>query len=176
MIQWKRKNAKGQAAIEFVAISVVVFFFLLLLLSLAMLLVLSDYVEFATFMAARTYKSGFSTEARQQANAQLVFNKYFQNVQGLARNPNLQFLQANANDKQTAGVLASYDVDLFYLPPIFMGNDPQTNAPSVVRLNSEVHLGRDASFQECEDFFTNFGAKFGVTDPNYTQMMDDNGC
>ncbi len=169
----KLKNKRGQAAIEFVAISVVLFFFLLFFLSLSILLVVSDYIEYATFMAARTYKSGASRQVIQQRNAQIVFNAYFDKIQGIARRPNLDFVRTDQNNVRTEGILASYDMDLFYLPPVFAG---ALTPPSRIRLNSEAHLGRDPSHEECRAFFNQFGQRAGVDDPNILEMMEDNGC
>ncbi len=174
MRYWKNKQQqKGQAAIEFIAISVVLFFFLLFFLSLSILLVVSDYIEYATFMAARTYKSGASRQAIQQRNAQIVFNAYFEKIQGIARKPNLDFVRTDQNNVRTEGILASYDMDLFYLPPVFAG---ALSPPSRIRLNAEAHLGRDPSHDECRAFFTQFGGRAGVNDPNILEMMEDNGC
>ncbi len=169
----KKKGQRGQAAIEFIAISVVLFFFLLFFLSISILFVVSDYVEYATFMAARTYKSGASRQPIQQRNAEIVFNSYFDKIQGLARRPNLEFVRTEQDNVRTEGILASYDIDLFYLPPVFAGN---LGTPSRIRLNSETHLGRDPSHEECRTFFTNFGQSAGVSDPNILEMMEDNGC
>ena len=55
---YKKLNEKGQSAIEFIVVVVVVFFFLLFYLSFSITLIASEYVDYATFMAARTYKSG----------------------------------------------------------------------------------------------------------------------
>ncbi len=169
----RKKNESGQAAIEFIAVSVVLFFFLLFFLSLSLLLVVSDYIEFATYMAARTYKSGASRQPIQQRNAEIVFNAYFEKIQGIARRPNLEFLRTEENNVRTEGIVASYDMDLFYLPPVFAGAGAGT---SRIRLNSEAHLGRDPSHDECRAFFKEFGSKAGINDDNFLEMMEDNGC
>ena len=57
---------------------VVIFFFLLFYLSLSLLLVVSDYIDYATFMAARTYKSAFDSPETQEQNAQAVFDSYIE--------------------------------------------------------------------------------------------------
>lgn len=168
-----KKGQSGQAAIEFIAISVVLFFFLLFFLSISILFVVSDYIEYATFMAARTYKSGASRQPIQQRNAEIVFNSYFDKVQGIARRPNLEFIRTEEDNVRTEGLMASYDIDMFYLPPVFVGGG---GTPSRIRLNSEAHLGRDPSHEECRSFFTGFGQRVGVTDPNILEMMEDNGC
>jgi hypothetical protein len=169
----RKKSEKGQAAIEFIAIAVVLFFFLLFFLSISLLLVVSDYVEYATFMAARTYKAGASREAKQRENAQLVFDSYFSKIQGIARRPNLEFIRTEQDNVRTEGILSSYDIDLFYLPPVFVGS---TGVPSRIRLNSESHLGRDPSFEECRAFFESFGSRNGIASEALIEMMEDNGC
>ena len=149
------------------------FFFLLFFLSLSILLVVSDYIEYATYMAARTYKSGASRQAIQQRNAQIVFNAYFDKIQGIARRPNLDFIRTEENNVRTEGILASYDMDLFYLPPVFAG---ALTPPSRIRLNAEAHLGRDPSHDECRAFFNQFAGRAGVNDDAIIEMMEDNGC
>jgi len=163
--------------IEFIIVVIVVLFFLVFLLSSAMLLVISDYVEYATFMAARTYKSGFSREPIQRANAETVFRAYFQYVDGLARNPKLEFYPEDANNQHDGGLIVSYEMDAFYLPPLFLLGevvDPR------ITLTAEAHLGRDPSFEEvcgASGFFGDFVQKAGVNNAgNIAEQMDDNGC
>src|SRR5688572_2523393 len=98
----KLSSEKGQAAIEFMVVVVVVFFFLLFYLSLSIVLVTSEYIDYATFMAARTYKSAYGGRAAQQQKAKDVFSQYTGNVQGIARNFKLEFVNAEPNDEQTA--------------------------------------------------------------------------
>ncbi len=179
----RRKNQAGQAAIEFMAVVVVIFFFLLFFLSLSFLIVLSEYVDYATFMAARTYKSGFSKEATQESNAKLVFDKYFEKVQGLVRKPQIRFVRADPNSEQTAGMVVQYEADLFYMPPIFlMGRGGEASNPRI-NLQSEAHLGRDPTFNEVCDpgngdsFFMKFLQNNGIQNPEtIAEQMDDNGC
>jgi hypothetical protein len=176
-MKWKEKikSRSGQAGIEFVGVMIVIFFFLFFFLSLAITLIISDYLEYATFMAARTFKAGASSAAKQEEHAQLVFDAYFQKIQGIARNPaRLTFLKSNADDEQTNGVLAQYDIDLFYMPPIFI---QQGAPPSVIRLNAEAHLGRDPAFEDCIGFFDQFGAQvLGIQNGNLLDQLEDNGC
>jgi Flp pilus assembly protein TadG len=170
----KLRGENGQAAIEFIAIIVVVFFFLLFFLSLTILLTVSDYLDYATFMAARTYKTGSSSENQQQINANIVWQSYTDKVYPeIIKSRALDFRAVDEANVRTAGVLTSYTIDLFYLPPLFAGaNSP----PSRITLNSETHLGRDPSFEECEGFFTDFASSLGVSDENLIGQMEDNGC
>jgi Flp pilus assembly protein TadG len=171
----KAKDNRGQAGIEFMAVVIVIFFFLFFFLSLSIVFVVSDYVEYATFMAARTYKSMFSTEQVQEENARRVFNSYMQQIQGIARNYNLTFLPGDERGNQGAGVKATYTMDLFYLPPVFIVDGIP---PSAITLTSESRLGRDPSNQECSRFFTKFveGLGLGTDASNFAKQMDDNGC
>jgi len=153
---------------------VVVFFFLLFYLSLCILLVTSEYMDYATFMAARTYKSAYGSEESQQTNARTVFDTYTQNIQGVARKFTLDFVQTDPQDEQTKGVESAYSIDLFYLPPIFMPGD---TPPSELRLTSEAHLGREPGFQDCLDFFSNYVRRLNVPGmERFSEEMDDNGC
>lgn len=184
----KRSGAKGQAAIEFIVVVLVIFFFLFFFLSLSIALVVSDYIEYATFMAARTYKSGFSNQAFQQQYATEVFNTYFEKVQGIARNPQLRFVQTDPIDPgtddgsfqrmgaQSAGLDVRYDIDLFYLPPIFVTN----NGPiSRIELQAEAQLGRDPGILECRAYFDKLANDlgFGISGIRaLVNQMEDNGC
>jgi len=169
----KKRDQKGQAAIEFIVVAVVIFFFLFLFMSLSFALIVSDYLEYATFMAARTYKSGYSTEGFQEFYAEQVFRRYADKVQGIARNFDVQFVQVDPTDEQTAGLVTSYDIDLFYLPPVFVSD----GFPSAIRLTSEAHLGRDPSNTDCLNFFIDFNQRTGLNAPaNLISQMADNGC
>src|SRR3989338_9297532 len=121
-------NCSGQAAIEFIVVGIVLFFFLFFYLSLSIVLIVSEYMDYVTFMTARTYKSGFSTQEYQQRYARdFVFKNYTDKIgPGLARNFQLEFTALDPNDDQTQGVVATYDMDLFYMPPLFIsgGDSP----------------------------------------------------
>lgn len=169
-----RKNKKGQVAVEFILVSVVIFFFIFFFASISILIVTSEYVEYATFMAARTYKSMFGSPEVQQGNAEKVFRAYVQNVEGIARNIQIEFVNGNSGN-QDAGVVATYDIDMFYLPPVFLkGNMP----PSTIRLQAEAHLGRDSTNSECQEYFNTFSQQFGlgVEGTVLAGQMEDNGC
>ncbi len=170
------KNRKGQAAIEFILVSLVVFFFLLFYLSLCVLLVSSEYMDYVTFMTARTMKSAYNSQDTQNANARRVFDKYVSKVDGVVRKFNLEFTQGATPMED--GVRVSYEADLFYLPPIFAGDSIQSRLP----LTSETKLGREPNFDACDptkpnSFFTGFINKFGITGmENLLGQMEDNGC
>ncbi len=169
------RRRSGQSAIEFIVVVVVILFFLLFFLSLSILLVTSDYVEYATFMSARTYKSMFGSQNDQRVNAKTVFDTYVSRIQGVGRNFKLSYVGGGQRGEQAAGVRATYDIDLFYLPPLFM----TTNIPkSSITLSTETRLGRDSSYEECFNFFDKFVQKFpiGIGGSKYVGLMDDNGC
>jgi Flp pilus assembly protein TadG len=174
MLRKRHNNHKGQAAIEFMVIMVVIFFFLFFFLSLAIVLVVSDYVEYANFMAARTYKSGGTSETYQFRNAQTVFSAYTDRIQGIAKNFTLQRSIIDPNVQQTAGLVSTYDINLFYFPPIFLlENIP----PAKVKLKTEAYLGRDPAADECSGFFSKFAQKYlGIDSNYYVEQMEDNGC
>jgi len=171
----KKLNEKGQSAIEFIVVVVVVFFFLLFYLSFSITLVASEYVDYATFMAARTYKSGNIDRDSQEEAARRVFTQYLSPVESIIRKPQLTFSPTNVAF-QTEGVTATYEVDLFYLPPVFIkdGSAP----PSRLPLSSQTLLGRDPPLTECLNFFQNFVGTMGLNVGNtfLVNLMDDNGC
>lgn len=179
MVRGMLKNKKGQSAIEFIVVVLVVFFFLFFYLSISMVLVVSQYVDYATFMAARTLKSGYASERAQRANAEEVFRAYTQNVVGgglLRTRPTLSFPEAEPGDPRTAGVVATYDLDLFYLPPIFIRG---VNIPSRITLTSESFLGRDPSSEDCLNFFEDFASRFNLgiqRGDGAFDGLEDTGC
>lgn len=168
-----RQNQGGQAAVEFLISMVVIFFFLFFYLSLCVLMVASEYIDYATFMAARTFKAAYFDRSEQENNARRVFNNYVNRIEGIARNFDLQPVQLDPSDEQTWGLVASYDIDLFYLPPLFVPGE----RVSTIRLTSEAHLGRDPGFDECRNYFRTFLQTLSVG--NVEQLIDDmedNGC
>lgn len=169
-------NQKGQAAIEFILVVIVVFFFLLFYLSLTMVLVTSEYVDYATFMAARTFKTASSDRSFQEQYAREVFNKYMVKIGGIAKNPSMRIVYTNPNDEQTAGIVSNYQMDLFYMPPLFIKNG--TQPASRITLSSEAHLGRDPTLNDCLNYFNNFSQQFGlgIEGTSLINEMDDNGC
>lgn len=177
----KLKEKKGQSAVEFVVVSMIVFFFLLFFLSLAFTLILSQYMDYATFMAARTYKAAHSSPENQREKARSVFNAYVQPVRANALIKSvseLQFLKADpgGRDHQSEGVRVSYEVNLFYLPPLFA----KDQISSTLTLTSESFLGRDPTIQECKGFFSQFANRVGINlrsgSGDLTSRMEDNGC
>lgn len=168
-------NRRGQSAIEFMVVVIVLLFFLLFFLSLAILFVVSDYIEYATFMSARTYKSMFSSRAVQERNARLVFDSYVNRVQGIARNFNVEYVDGDDRGDQGAGVRSSYEIDLFYMPPLFI---PDGFPGSRITLTTETRLGRDPAYEDCINYFREFSNRLGlgIDGTNYLSQMDDNGC
>lgn len=175
LVKKLRGDRKGQSAIEFIVVVVVLLFFLLFFLSLSIMFVVSDYIEYATFMSARTYKSMFSSKEVQQRNAKQVFDSYVNRVQGVARNFDLQFIEGDERGEQGAGVRSSYEIDLFYMPPLFI---PDGFPGSKVQLKSETRLGRDPAYEDCINYFRGFASRFGlgIDGTGYLSQMDDNGC
>jgi hypothetical protein len=173
--RFKNLNQKGQSAIEFIMVVVVVFFFLLFYLSFSITLVASEYVEYATFMAARTYRSGNSDINNQQQAAKRVFDQYMAPVSSIIHSPKLNFTPAVPGTR-LEGVTSGYEVDLFYLPPLFIrnGKAPVSRLP----LQSESLLGRDHNVVDCQNFFINFANRnnLNVGDSVFINFMEDNGC
>jgi len=164
-------NRSGQSAVEFMIVTLVVFFFLLFFLSLSFALVLSQYMDYATFMAARTYKAAHGDLPTQRDNAQKVFFAYADRVTAtsLVRNVRLDFPNNN-------GVRAQYELSLFYLPPLFVDQP----IPSRILLTSESFLGRDPNTDECFSFFESFASRLRLQmlgeGNDLTRQMEDNGC
>jgi hypothetical protein len=172
---FKNLNQKGQSAIEFIMVVVVVFFFLLFYLSFSITLVASEYVDYATFMAARTYRSGNIDKEFQKAAAKKVFEQYMAPVSSIIHSPKFDVTNA-ATANRLEGVTTGYEVDLFYLPPLFVrnGKAPVSRLP----LQSETLLGRDPNLKECLDFFENFANthNLNVGGTSFINFMEDNGC
>ena len=177
--------------VEFMISVIVIMFFLFLMLSLSILMVTSEYMEYAAFMAARTYRTGYSTASSQQTRGRAIAQRYVDNVSNLLSNntANIEMIDGgdagaprlnNAIGDQgggLAGVRISYRIPIFYLPPVFAGTFIDPN----ITLTTETFLGRDPSAEECSNFFPQFlqrvGANLGGSDPSaVASQMEDNGC
>lgn len=181
--------------VEFMIAVIVIMFFLFLMLSLSILMVTSEYMEYAAFMAARTYRTGYSTASSQATRARLVAQQYAVNVANLLSNGasgvNIEVIDGDAGPRLNnpvgdqgggmAGVRIRYRIPLFYLPPVFAGTfiDPNIN------LTTESFYGRDPSAEEaCGDngFFQQFlqntpGVNLNGSDAAaVASQMEDNGC
>jgi len=188
-----KKSAAGQTMVEFLISVIVIMFFLFLMLSLAILMVTSEYLEYAAFMAARTYRTGYSTAASQKQRADLVARQYVANVGNLLSGvPNIEVIDgnetgvpnlANVGPKGAgiAGVRISYRMPLFYLPPVFAGSFADPN----ISLVTESFYGRDPSADEAcggdDSFFRRFlqrvAPNLNGTNPALVAgQMEDNGC
>lgn len=163
-LKFKKLNEKGQSAVEFIIVTVVVFFFLLFYMSFAITLVASEYVDYATFMAARAYKSGNINQLKQETAGKIVFDQYLEPINSVIKSRRINFTNG--------GAISSYQVDLFYLPPLFV----KTPTPSRITLNSEAIMGRDPSIDDCLNFFSSLANQFGFGQTYLTNVMEDNGC
>ncbi len=186
----RSRKDSGQAAIEFIIVVVVVFFFLLFYLSLCMGMVLSEYVEYATFMTARTYKAAYVSEGSQREYADRAFRNYFY-FQGRQDQPKipetllkingLQFDGAGPRgDQKTAGVRVDYEVPFFYLPPIFLPPADQNSVGNATKLNltAESYLGREPTLNEVKSDLSKIVQDKKLRfDSNsvLVEQMDDNG-
>lgn len=170
----KKINQQGQAVIEFLLCSLVIFFFLLFYLSLCVLLISSEYMDYATFMAARTLKASYDKPDTQDSNARTVFSQYANKLSPVVRNFNVQI---NGEGPQ-AGVRVEYEADLFYLPPIFVSGA----IPSRLRLSTQTRLGREPNFNVCDSsnpdsYFLKFINHFQIQGmDSLVGQMEDNGC
>jgi hypothetical protein len=180
--------------VEFMISVLVVAFFLFLMLSLAILMVTSEYMEYAAFMAARTYRAGYSTEASQRTRANLIAQQYVANVANLLSGGTADIEVIDGNDAGAprldspvgdqgglAGVRITYRMPLFYLPPVFAGTFIDPN----IQLTTETFYGRDPSAQEACDssqgyfrrFLEQVGANLGSANiEDVVGQMEDNGC
>jgi len=176
------QNRKGQSAVEFIIVCLVVFFFLLFFMSVSFVLILSQYMDYATFMAARTYKAAHGSPQEQREEAERVFLSYANLVRGsglVKRVSNLEFIKVDPQGRQhqSEGVRVQYDLDLFYLPPLFIRGPAPSSG---ITLTSESFLGRDPNYDECTGFFRRFASELGVQlefgNADYSARMEDNGC
>lgn len=183
------KNQSGQAAIEFIVVVVVVFFFLLFYLSLCMGMVLSEYVEYATFMAARTYKAAYTGPNNQREYADRAFRNYFY-FQGRPDQPKIpetllkvgspQFEDGGPRgDQKTAGVRVDYEVPFFYLPPIFLPPADQSEIGNSTKLTltARSYLGREPTLEEVKGAMQRIAGDKKLFDSTskLIEQMDDNG-
>lgn len=188
----KKKNESGQTLIEFILAMILLLGFSFFFIQVGLTLAVGNYIQYATFMAARAYLSGGPSLQDQQQRATDVINEMLRSggndrfsfvvrgVGGGNLTPGLEIIEAGAGtavqqDSERLmwmrGIRYRFRARMLALP---LGGTP-VSAPSntggatksnEVDLSSESWLGRSPSDAECATFMGRF--------PNGGNL--DNGC
>ncbi|MGE4107015.1 MAG: hypothetical protein AB7F66_07340 [Bacteriovoracia bacterium] len=190
----RKLGRSGQSVLEFILTLSIMFFFVLFFLQLALMFAAGNYVHYATFMAARAYLSATGSPSQQFENANAVLKQMLkkdgstldrwpglvkgQNVGAGAREgveevtgAEVGFGKQGVTDKKNRalswqdGVRYTFRGRLIRIP---LGG----TTASAIELTSESWLGREPSFDECDQFLD---ALRGA-DGDSVGAIFDNGC
>ncbi|RYZ73310.1 MAG: pilus assembly protein [Proteobacteria bacterium] len=167
----KKTNESGQAILEFVLSMFFLLSVLLFTIQLTLFLAFGNYIQYATFMAARAYQSAGLNANDQVTRAQNVLNRTVKQggqdrlamvIKG--QNPEIGpgsiFRRADQSLSWQEGVRYDFKGRLFIMP---LGPVRIPSGAGEVDLTSEAWLGREPTYEECKNSMPP-GAKI------------DNGC
>jgi hypothetical protein len=169
--QDSRLDRAGQSTLEFVLTLLLLMAFVLFYLQLSMMMAFGNYVHYATFMSARALLSAGPDQTDQESRAKDVLTRMVKrrNSPGLDRFPMIakgegsgdvpgaqfqppsQFNPTNYDSSWMQGVRYTFRSRLFLMPMGGGGSSPAAKSANSVPLTSESWLGRDPSYQECQD-------------------------
>ncbi len=161
------RNEKGQATIEFALTLILLMAFVLFYVQLSLVLAWGNYVQYATFMAARAYQAASATREDQRARAISVITRMLKkrgsssmdripfvakgegdgDVKGLMVDPPEQFNPSVRNLSWLEGVRYTFKSRIFVMP---LAGKPEGQGVNTVPFTSESWLGREPSYAECE--------------------------
>lgn len=183
------QNQSGQSTIEFILTLFLVFGIIIFFVQLAFTMAIGNYIQYATFMAARTYMAGGTSIDDQEDRTREVLIKMVkasEAASGIDRWPMIEGIDGNS-DVSGADIgkglqfrereidELSWQVGVRYRfrsPLVLMKLGSAAGASTDRRANSltltsESWLGRHTSYQECVSFMdSNIGGTLVV----------DNGC
>lgn len=178
----RKKNESGQTTVEFAltlvfAMSVVFFY-----IQLSLVLAFSNYVQYATFMAARAYYAGSASHGDQIKRAENVIKRMLKrgvdapgadrfpsiakgtgdgDLKGAKIGPHDKFSPTTRDYSWLEGVRYTFRSRIFMIP---MGGSQKSDKVNSVTLTSESWLGREPSVDDCAGYMSTFPA------------IIDNGC
>ena len=185
----ERESESGQSTLEFALTLTLLISFILFFLQLTLLMGISNYIQYATFMAARAYLSSGPTQADQSNRAHSVINmmvKKGANSPGQDRFPTV-IKGANGTDDTSVGL--SIDPDPFnksdysfswiqgiryefqgrvFILPFGTSFSPKSQQ-NTLSFTSETFLGREPSYSECQQ-------QMPTAPTSGQQGIFDNGC
>jgi hypothetical protein len=178
-----RQGESGQSTVEFALTLLLLMAFVLFYLQTAMMMAFGNYVHYATFMSARALLAAGPDQTDQEARAREVLVRMVKrrnspgidrlpmiakgegqgDVPGAKFTPPSQFAPTT-NSSWMQGVRYTFRSRLFLMPMGGAGKGAAARAANSVSLTSESWLGREPSYQECQDAMGKMEAIF------------DNGC
>lgn len=159
-----KKEEEGQALIEFILTMTLTLAFVLFFVQLSLLLAWGNYVQYATFMAARAYLSGGTNEDDQRDRAAAVLTRMVKKSSG--SQDRVPFIAVGFGEGDIKGALIgkasnfdALDRDLSWLEGVrytFRGrlfllpvSNGQSASANMLTLSSESWLGREPTYREC---------------------------
>jgi hypothetical protein len=164
-------DKKGQSTLEFALTLMLLMGFVLFYLQLSMMMAFGNYVHYATFMSARALLSAGPDNSDQEARAQEVLVRMVKrrgsagqdrfpmiakgegqgDVPGAKFSPPSQFKPTDPALSWMQGVRYTFRSRLFLMPMGGGGRSAAAQTANSVSLTSESWLGREPSYQECQD-------------------------
>jgi hypothetical protein len=184
MLGRNKNSESGQSTVEFALTMILVSSFMFLFFQLSMVMGMSSYIQYATFMAARAYLSAGPDTQDQQTRARTVIQQMLKAPGNSAKDrlptivkgeggsdgtvPGLSFDAAQFDPKSRnyswlQGIRYSFKGRVF-LMPIGTGGATKPGA-ATLSLTSESFLGRETTTEECRSEMKNRG-----------DGIYDNGC
>lgn len=174
-----KNNQSGQTMIEFTLMMIATSFFIFLHMNLAYVYMMIEYIDFSTFMSARTAIAADVDWNRQKQKAQNVLNTMLAGKVDLSQGEQIlgdgliKILHSSSSIKSSQDpselykgknliqVNVKYSVPMYVFPPIFFKVDPGL---SRINLVSESYLRREATYEEAMRYYEEF-AKCKIQDP-----------
>lgn len=183
MRRQSKKSESGQSTVEFALTMILVSGFMFLFFQLSMVMGMSSYVQYATFMSARAYLAAGPDREDQRTRARTVIQQMLKASGNAAQDRLPSIIKGDGgNDGTVTGL--NFDDDNYkpvrdyswlqgirysfkgrvFLSPIGRGGTTKANLPTL-SLTSESYLGREATTEECRSEMKSRG-----------DGIYDNGC
>ena len=171
------KNNGGQAVIEFILGLLIVISFFFFYVRLSAVFAISNYIQYATFMSARTLASSAKDQMVQEENAKqvlqsMVSGKFKGLIQaksgdGMFVGDGNYFTSLGPIEEWNHGASYQFSAKLSFYP--FSANDQAV----MLDLTSESWMPRERSEDECQKAKARIEAMTGVQN---VKVEWDNGC
>jgi hypothetical protein len=168
-----RNNQQGQAIVEFALTLILLSSFVLFIYQLAMFFAVSSYIQYATFMSARTFFAASDSKQTQMENAKTVFRGMMDHreFKGFIKPVDGEDPQVNFAENPTERGLSWKDgVSYQFKGKIPLAPFGITGDDAWINLTSESWLGREPTYFECKQQLSE-GGQGGKS-----QITFDNGC
>jgi len=187
-----KKRELGQSTVEFVLTMILFVGFLFFFMRLSYFLAYGNLVQYATFLAARSYQAAGPDPADQTARAKLVIIRLLKKSEGETGTERFPAIAQGVGGGDPVGAVVGpgtgYNptddanswlqgvrytfrsrlfVSLFGSKPTANSTEPNGGGPGSVSLTSESWLGREPTVSECEAEMSSLNGARGLV---------DNGC